>query len=93
MFEPYKGTQSAKKSTLSAFGGHSATRAQNLTSASWAEDGTPASTFLIPGCIFGDREAPRWAKATSVEQCQTSSRPKLSQEFFSSGDNGKNLTT
>ena len=68
MFETYKGAQSAKKNAFSAFGGHSATRAKNRTSA-------------------------RRGKDTSGERCQTSSRPKLSQEFFSSGDNGKNLTT
>ena len=68
MFETYKGAQSAKKNTFSAFGGHSAICAKSRTSAKRGKD-------------------------TSGEQCQPSSRPKLSHQFFSSGDNGKNLTT
>ena len=47
MFETYKGAQSAKKNTFSAFGGHSATRAKNLTSASGGEDGTPVAAGAV----------------------------------------------
>ena len=82
MFETYKGAQSAKKNTFSAFGGHSATRAKNLTSASGGEDGTPASTFLVPGCIFGDREAPRGARTRAVSSAKPQAGRNFPNSFF-----------